>query len=59
MTDYSLSQIAENGGRLDLTAHLPCQWFARCTHEATKTRPHPILGFVPICERCDQKMEEI
>lgn len=34
-----------------------CQWFALCDHEATTTRPHPILGDVPICDRCDKKVE--
>lgn len=30
-----------------------CHWFALCDHLATRTRPHPILGDVAICERCD------
>jgi hypothetical protein len=29
-----------------------CQWFALCTNEATRVEPHPILGDVPICDRC-------
>ena len=29
-----------------------CAWFARCSHVATSLEPHPILGEVPICERC-------
>lgn len=36
-----------------------CAWFALCTNPAIKTRTHPILGNVPICERCDQKVERI
>jgi len=36
-----------------------CQWFALCTNEATMTRPHPILGDVPICERCNDKIERL
>jgi hypothetical protein len=28
-----------------------CEWFARCTREATQTIPHPI-GDVPACDRC-------
>lgn len=36
-----------------------CEWFALCTNAATKTRPHPILGDVPICDRCDEKMDRI
>lgn len=29
-----------------------CQWFARCENLATHTQSHPILGEVPICDRC-------
>jgi hypothetical protein len=36
-----------------------CEWFALCDNLATTTRPHPILGDVPICERCDAQMERI
>lgn len=36
-----------------------CQWFALCENEATTTRPHPILGDVPICQRCDEKVARI
>lgn len=38
---------------------MKCRWFALCTNDATKTRSHPILGDVPICDRCDKKVEEI
>ena len=37
----------------------PCMWFALCTNDATTTRPHPILGNVPICDRCDAKVDQI
>jgi hypothetical protein len=36
-----------------------CGWFALCANVATMTRPHSILGNVPICERCNDKMERI
>lgn len=32
-----------------------CQWYALCTREAAGTTPHPILGDVPICQRCADK----
>ena len=34
-----------------------CAWFALCVRRATATRAHPILGAVPICTRCDAKVE--
>jgi len=36
-----------------------CEWFALCTNPATKTRPHPILGAVPICDRCDARIARL
>jgi hypothetical protein len=33
-----------------------CQWFALCDHEANGTMPHPVLGEVPICDRCRAKI---
>lgn len=29
-----------------------CEWFVNCEHEATGTLDHPLLGKVPICDRC-------
>lgn len=36
-----------------------CEWFALCTRKATRTRSHPILGDVPICKECDEKMDRL
>lgn len=33
-----------------------CQWFALCTNEAVGCVTHSILGDVPICERCAEKV---
>lgn len=33
-----------------------CEWFALCDNPATGTEPHPILGDVPICDRCAAKV---
>jgi hypothetical protein len=34
-----------------------CQWFALCPNDATHTLAHPILGDVPICDRCQAKYD--
>lgn len=38
----------ENAQPLDIV----CQWWVMCGNPATKFEPHPILGAVPICDRC-------
>lgn len=34
-----------------------CEWYALCTNAATGLVKHPILGSVPVCERCRAKHE--
>lgn len=29
-----------------------CAWFAGCTSGATHAEPHPVLEWVPACDRC-------
>ena len=36
-----------------------CEWFALCDHVATQTRPHPVLGDVPICDRCAARVDAL
>lgn len=31
---------------------MQCTWFARCPNDATHLVPHPIIGYVPACDRC-------
>ena len=33
-----------------------CEWFAMCDHEAIGVVSHPVLGDVPICQRCADNM---
>jgi hypothetical protein len=41
-----------------MSSTAPCQWFLLCTNPATTILSHPILGDVPICERCKARTEE-
>jgi hypothetical protein len=36
-----------------------CAWWLNCTNEAVTVEPHPILGKVPICARCRDKLRAI
>lgn len=36
-----------------------CEWFALCDRDAVRYRTHPILPPVPICARCDDKVEQL
>ena len=36
-----------------------CAWWALCTRPATGTQPHPILGPVPICGPCAEKVARL
>lgn len=34
-----------------------CEWFALCANDSAGTIKHPILGDVPCCQRCADKLE--
>lgn len=51
-TDHGV--YIDNDGEL---VEVPCQWFALCDNHAATTEPHPVLGDVPICNRCAEKVE--
>lgn len=36
-----------------------CSWWARCTNPANTIREHPILGNLPICKRCADKLTHL
>jgi hypothetical protein len=36
-----------------------CRWFIRCDAPAVTTLPHPILGAVPVCQRCHDKIQAL
>lgn len=37
----------------------PCKWFLMCENEATGVRNHPVLGDVPICDRCQSLINHL
>ena len=36
-----------------------CEWYAKCTKQANGLRHHPVIGWVPICVRCDEKTSRL
>lgn len=34
-----------------------CEWFALCTNDADGLVWHPVLGDVPTCQRCADKLD--
>ena len=71
MTDQLLYNLGGDGSWVELTQHdgyltypvgggkqdrTPCMSFALCSRDAVTTQPHPIMGNVPMCARCDAKM---
>jgi len=38
---------------------MECKAFLNCRNKATTTLPNPILGDVPCCQRCKDKMDRI
>jgi len=32
-----------------------CEWYALCDHTAIGTVNHPVIGDVPVCQRCADK----
>ena len=36
----------------ELANRVPCQWFALCDHLTSQGLEHPVLGVLPICDRC-------
>ena len=41
----------------DLTPPTVCEWFALCTRAAVGTVAHPVLGEVPACQHCVDKLD--
>lgn len=44
--------------KVELVLSAPvCQWFALCTNVATHVESHPVLGDVPTCDRCADRLQ--
>lgn len=65
LDDPTKAPAAEIGARYAWAAPVSaapvplCAWWAMCTNLATGTRFHPMLGDVPICGRCRDKIERL
>ena len=57
---FWIRSMQPNGGTVMTVSETPepvrCEWFALCPNEATTTVSHPILGDVPVCDRCVEKL---
>ena len=51
LEDQALEAIEEVAGGPVL-----CGWFALCMNQATTTIHHPVLDYVPCCDRCAAKV---
>lgn len=51
--DESGRIVTEPGGEV-----VECQWVLMCENDATGTQSHPILGDVPICDRCQRSYDK-
>lgn len=58
LASYELARECEarergyRGGVRALSAAAACEWFARCDRQAVILVSHPVLGWVPCCQRC-------
>lgn len=57
----SAEVIREAVERLALITTDPrqCEWFAACDRPAVTLTPHPLIGKVPTCQRCAEKLERL
>lgn len=58
-TDCPQAPLADptGNGQCACLCHITCQWFARCDHRAAGEVAHPVLGSVPTCTRCADRMD--
>ena len=57
--DINSRVYADLGGGNEPPEMAACVWFACCPNPANGLRDHPILGDVPICQRCDDRVEKM
>lgn len=41
------------------TGPFACEQYALCENDAAYLVPHPVLGAVPTCERCAERVEAL
>ena len=43
----------------ELEQTVTCEWWLLCANDANQAMHHPVLGYVPICDRCLEKVETL
>lgn len=61
LASYELARECEareggyRGGTRELSGPAACEWFALCDRAAVILVGHPVLGWVPCCQRCAER----
>lgn len=58
--EANLPVVWDDGEPFDTSDDLgTCAWYLKCDNAATHTQSHPVLGDVPICDRCQAKYDSM
>ncbi|TEA09089.1 hypothetical protein CCUG60884_00258 [Mycobacteroides salmoniphilum] len=53
------ARVYPGGYEDDPAYEASCMWWARCLNPANTVMEHPVLGNLPICKRCAEKLAHI
>lgn len=53
------ARVYPEGHEGDPKFEAACMWWAKCPNPANTVMEHPVLGDVPICKRCAEKLAHI
>ncbi|MUL61167.1 MULTISPECIES: hypothetical protein [unclassified Mycolicibacterium] len=52
-------RVYPEGHEGDADYETVCMWWARCVRPANTLKDHPVLGQVPICKPCAEKLDRL